>query len=650
VKQRVADTASGLVERGRRAAERITYGQAAALGRLAGVSVAVAAARGGESGELRDSAFDLVVVLAAIYAVGTLVLELLRARDRPDWALAAVDMAFLTALTATSGGAASELHRGFWAIPVVASFRSAPSRTGAWGLLAAAAYTAAGLIYAATHDPDRLGELREPLVYIGLFTIISMVLSERQRRSTGLARRQTALVADSLQAEARERRRIAEALHDGVLQTLLAIRQDLDQAAKGGPFDAAFAQEATVEAISELRATVSVLHPQVIEHSGLGAALDAVAEQQAGRGHFEVSVSVAPEAVGFHDQLLLALAREALTNVAKHSGATEASVTLSVSGSDIVLEVCDNGRGFHWDRQHGAVGEGHIGLASSAARVAAVGGAMDVEAAPGRTVVRFRVPGKLSSEEELQRSSEIFGALVESVREYAIFGLDPAGRVISWNAGAERITGYREDEIVGRHFSVFYDSEDVDGGHAEQALVTALLEGSHAEEGWRVRKDGSRYWSSIAITPLRTRGGKLLGYAKVTRDLTDQQQTEAQLKIQEISREMSDGVVITRGDDGVIVYTNQWFDEMTGHRPGDLLGRQASTLVATAEEYEALAKKVGRAVDAAGIWRGELEFARADGTTFRTAGVVNAYDHSRFGPVWTWRLAAGDRQGAVAPL
>jgi two-component system, NarL family, sensor kinase len=635
---RVQETASVLAERARRALEHVNYGQLAALARIAGVAIAAAAARSGGNAALRDSAFDTVVILAAIYAVATLTLALAREQDGPDWMLAVCDMGFLVALTATSGGASSELHRAFWAVPVIASFRSAPSRTALWGVTAGLAYGAAALIYALGHSPDLLERAREPLVYIGLLTVISIILSERQRRFSGLARRQTALVADSLQAEARERRRIAEALHDGVLQTLLAIRQDLDQAAKGGSFDAGLAQEAAIDAISELRATVSVLHPQVIEHSGLASAVEAVAEQQAGRGQFDVSVSIAPEAVGFHDQLLLALAREALTNVTKHAEATEASVTLAVDGSDLVLEVEDNGRGFQWEREQDAVGEGHIGLATSAARVDAIGGTMKVESAGGRTVVRFRVPGQLSREEELQRSSEIFGALVESVREYAIFGLDPAGRVISWNAGAERITGYREDEIVGRHFSVFYEAEDVDGGHAEHALVTALLEGNYAEEGWRVRKDGSRYWSSVAITPLRTRGGKLLGYAKVTRDLTDQQQTEAQLKIQEISGQMPDGIVITRADDGLIVHTNETFDEMSGYRPGDLLGRPLATLAPPNNEYAGRVEKIRGVVGHDGIWSGTVELARAEGESFTTAVTVHAYEHSRFGPVWTWRL------------
>jgi two-component system, NarL family, sensor kinase len=637
---RLLDTASGPLAHARRAFEGLTYHQLVGAARVAGVAVAAAAARSGDHGALRDPAFDVVVAIAAVYALGSLVLASASAREFPDWPFGILDMAFLVGLTATSGGAVSELHRAFWAVPVVASFRMGPARTAAWGVVAAAAYTCAALIFAASHDGDRLDALREPLVYIALLTVISMILSERQRRFSRLARRQTALVADSLQAEARERRRIAEALHDGVLQTLLAIRQDLDQAATGGPFDAAYAQEAAADAISELRATVSVLHPQVIEHSGLAAALEAMAEQQAARGRFEVSVDVAPEAVGFHDQLVLALAREAMTNVAKHSGATEASVTLGVKASDIVLEICDDGRGFQWEREQSAVGEGHIGLASSSARVAAIGGAMEVESTPGRTVVRYKVPGKLSAEEELQRSSEIFGALVESVREYAIFGLDPAGRVISWNAGAERITGYREDEILGRHFSVFYEDEELEGGHAEQALVAALLEGSHAEEGWRVRKDGSRYWSSIAITPLRTRGGKLLGYAKVTRDLTDRQQTEAQLKIQEISGEMADGVVMTRVDDGVIVYTNAAFDAMTGYRAGDLLGRPMSAVAQSANGRPKQMEEIAAKLEPQGAWRGRLEWARADGSTFVSPGVVNEYDHSRFGPVWTWRLTA----------
>jgi PAS domain S-box-containing protein len=126
----------------------------------------------------------------------------------------------------------------------------------------------------------------------------------------------------------------------------------------------------------------------------------------------------------------------------------------------------------------------------------------------------------------LRATEEHFRLLVESVRDYAIFLLDPKGRVASWNAGAERIKGYLAAEILGRHFSVFYPEEDVRGGKCEMELEVAGREGRFEDEGWRVRKDGARFWANVVITALRDRSGRLIGFAKVTRDLTERRQAE----------------------------------------------------------------------------------------------------------------------------
>ena len=131
------------------------------------------------------------------------------------------------------------------------------------------------------------------------------------------------------------------------------------------------------------------------------------------------------------------------------------------------------------------------------------------------------------SDELLRRSEERFRLLVEGVRDYAIFMLDTEGRVASWNHGAEQIKGYRADEIIGKHFSVFYPPEVVAEGWPEKELAIALSEGRLRDEGWRVRKDGSRFWAAVAITPLYDEDGRHIGYAKVTRDLTDQRRVQA---------------------------------------------------------------------------------------------------------------------------
>jgi PAS domain S-box-containing protein len=127
---------------------------------------------------------------------------------------------------------------------------------------------------------------------------------------------------------------------------------------------------------------------------------------------------------------------------------------------------------------------------------------------------------------ELWQSQEHFRLMVESVQDYGIFMLDREGRVVSWNAGAERIKGYRAEEILGRHFSTFYPQEDIERGKPAQELKIAAAEGRLEDEGWRVRKDGSRFWANVVITALRDPSGNLRGFAKVTRDMSERKQTE----------------------------------------------------------------------------------------------------------------------------
>jgi PAS domain S-box-containing protein len=124
-------------------------------------------------------------------------------------------------------------------------------------------------------------------------------------------------------------------------------------------------------------------------------------------------------------------------------------------------------------------------------------------------------------EEQLRASEQRFRLIVQGVRDYAIFMLDPYGRIASWNDGAQRIKGYTADEIIGRHFSTFYTAEDNASGKPARELVIASREGKYEEEGWRVRKDGTLFWASVLITALHAADGTLLGYVKVTRDLTE---------------------------------------------------------------------------------------------------------------------------------
>ncbi|MBZ9894299.1 PAS domain S-box protein [Mesorhizobium sp. BR1-1-6] len=123
-----------------------------------------------------------------------------------------------------------------------------------------------------------------------------------------------------------------------------------------------------------------------------------------------------------------------------------------------------------------------------------------------------------------------FELLVRSVKDYAIFMLDPEGRVASWNEGAERIKGYSADEIMGKPITIFYSNEVVQSGHVQRELESARQYGRFEDEGWRVRKDGSQFWANVVITALRAPDGELLGFAKVTRDLTERRQAEEQAR------------------------------------------------------------------------------------------------------------------------
>ena len=134
-----------------------------------------------------------------------------------------------------------------------------------------------------------------------------------------------------------------------------------------------------------------------------------------------------------------------------------------------------------------------------------------------------------AAEDTLRTREEQFSLLVQSVTDYAIYMLSPEGIVTNWNAGAERIKGYTPQEIIGEHFSKFYGSEDVAAGLPQMGLDTARREGRFEKEGWRYRKDGSKFWASIVIDAIRSPKGELIGYAKITRDMTERKQAQEQL-------------------------------------------------------------------------------------------------------------------------
>lgn len=174
-------------------------------------------------------------------------------------------------------------------------------------------------------------------------------------------------------------------------------------------------------------------------------------------------------------------------------------------------------------------------------------------------------------------AEERFHRVVESITDYAIFILDASGRVTTWNTGARRIKGYLAEEVIGQHFSMFYTAEDVARGRPQALIAAALAEGRVEDEGWRVRKDGARFWADVVITPLRDAEGQLQGFVKVTRDLTSRKQAEAKLRASEESLaatlySIGDGVIAT-DEDARITRINPVAERLTGWSERDAVGR-----------------------------------------------------------------------------
>ena len=173
-------------------------------------------------------------------------------------------------------------------------------------------------------------------------------------------------------------------------------------------------------------------------------------------------------------------------------------------------------------------------------------------------------------------SEESYRLLVESMKDYAIFMLDPEGRIASWNQGAERFKGYRTDEIIGKHYSIFYPREALERGLPEMELETARKEGRYEDEGWRLRKDGKRFWANVVISALRDKNGSLLGFCKVTRDMSDKR--EAERRFRDLFESAPDAMIIVNGA-GSIVLVNYQTEKIFGYSRVELLGQKIEMLI-----------------------------------------------------------------------
>jgi len=355
-----------------------------------------------------SDSFGVVFAAFAAWAVTILVAHLaaragrLRIPPALERAEPFLDLAAIVALTYTSGGPFSETGMAFFVLPLLAAVRLRPDVTARCSAAAVGAFLALSVLHPTAGEPEATARMISQLAYLawaGLAaTLVSSVLARRDARIATLAEERGQLAAHALTAEQRERRRLAELLHDESVQTLALAQQELADYHRSGR-DASFerARAAIAQALAQLRGEIFELHPYVLDHAGLPAALRAIADRCAERLDAHITVAVDPAATGPHDELVVVLARELLSNASRHSGASRVVLTVAADSERIELEVRDDGVGFDPARRAVALEDGHIGLASSERRVQAVGGELVVESAPGRgTTVRARLPHTMS--------------------------------------------------------------------------------------------------------------------------------------------------------------------------------------------------------------------------------------------------------------
>ena len=235
-----------------------------------------------------------------------------------------------------------------------------------------------------------------------------------------------------------------------------------------------------------------------------------------------------------------------------------------------------------------------------------------------------QAPGGIAHE-----TGDLHRLLVESVDDYAIFALDPDGYVLSWNPGAQRFKGYAADEIIGKHFSVFYPEERIAEGFPQYELREAARVGRFEDEGWRIRKDGSRFWANVVITALRDSAGKLVGYAKVTRDLTERREAEEALRESEerfrlLVQGVRDYAIFMLDPTGHITTWNEGAARIKGYTAEEITGKHFSIFYPHEDLVSGKPERELKIAAATGVYEEEGWRLRKDGSRFWASVVITA--------------------------
>lgn len=226
-------------------------------------------------------------------------------------------------------------------------------------------------------------------------------------------------------------------------------------------------------------------------------------------------------------------------------------------------------------------------------------------------------------------TGDLHRLLVESVDDYAIFALDPSGYILSWNAGAQRFKGYTADEIIGKHFSIFYPREKIEEGFPDYELREAARVGRFEDEGWRIRKDGTRFWANVVITALHDPSGRLVGYAKVTRDLTERRMAEEALRESEerfrlLVQGVRDYAIFMLDPKGNISTWNTGAQRIKGYTAEEIIGKHFSIFYTKEDLDDGKPARELRIATKTGVYEEEGWRLRKDGTRFWANVVITA--------------------------
>jgi PAS domain S-box-containing protein len=218
--------------------------------------------------------------------------------------------------------------------------------------------------------------------------------------------------------------------------------------------------------------------------------------------------------------------------------------------------------------------------------------------------------------------------LINSVRDYAIYMLNPEGRILTWNDGAERLKGYSEAEILGQHIAVFYTPEDLDAGAPGRSLTEAETTGRSEAEGWRVRKDGSRFWANVVFNAISEPGQALLGFAKVTRDLTERRTAEETLRRSEeqfrlLVQGVTDYAIFMLNPDGIVTSWNAGAERIKGYSQEEIIGQHFSRFYTEQDRADGLPDRGLRTAAREGRFEHEGWRRRKDGTQFWANVVID---------------------------